>query len=269
MTVVRVALLALVGALVCIAAEPLAGASEEHDATFKRSVVALQKGDFSTAITELEGLGDRGFVHPDASFDRGLAYVARVRAGADRPGDLGRAAAAFAEALALRDDDREASAALDAVRAEVARRRAKQGKEVLQSRPSIDRALMGLMSVRAWSIASFFASLMLVIALVLRRREGALHVAGSVLTPMSGFALLLLVPITAGARHVRDTTREGVVVVSEAHVTDELGTTKGNDPIPEAASVEVSERRGANVHVRWGSLEGWVPAASVRTITAP
>lgn len=269
MTAVRVAALALVGALVWVGAEPLAAAAEEPQVTFERSVEALKKGDFSTAISELEALGDRGFVHPDASFDRGLAYVARVRAGADRPGDLGRAAAAFAEALALREDDREASAALDAVRAEVARRRAKQGKEVLQSRPSIDRTLVGLLSVRAWSIASFVASLVLAIALILRRRQGALHVAGSVLTPMAAGALVLLVPITAGARHLRDTTRQGVVVVSEAHVTDELGTTKGNDPIPEAASVEVSERRGANVHVRWGSLEGWVPAASVRVIASP
>ena len=62
-------------------------------------------GEFGKAIDDLEHLADRGFVHPDASYDRGVAYVMRVRGGAERPGDLGRAAAGFEEALLLRPHD--------------------------------------------------------------------------------------------------------------------------------------------------------------------
>jgi hypothetical protein len=166
----RAGLVALATAIALLAFAPPCAADEPAD-VFARGVLALQKGDFTTAIAELESLADRGFVHPDASFDRGLAYVARVRAGADRPGDLGRAAAAFAEASLLRGgDDDEASRALDAVRAEAARRRSRQGREVLDVRPSLSRLVVGLASERAYSIVAFIASLGLAAALVLRRR---------------------------------------------------------------------------------------------------
>src|SRR4051812_42925249 len=59
---------------------------------FREGSEALAKGEYATAIERFEALSDMGFVHPDASYDRGLAYVARLRVGADRPGDLGRAA---------------------------------------------------------------------------------------------------------------------------------------------------------------------------------
>ena len=37
----------------------------------------------------------------------------------------------------------------------------------------------------------------------------------------------------------------------------------------EAARVEVGDRKGGLVHVRWGATEGWVPAADVRVLGAP
>lgn len=241
--------------------------ADEPAEVFSRGVLALQKGDFTTAIAELESLADRGFVHPDASFDRGLAYVARVRAGADRPGDLGRAAAAFAEASLLRGgDDDEASRALDAVRAEAARRRSRQGREVLDVRPSLDRLLVGLASEKAYSLVALLASLALALALVLRRRSGRAHVAGSVLAPTSAAALALFAGLAFFSRHLAETTAPGIIVSSEVHLTDELGTTLGGEPIPEAASVEVRERSGTRLRVRWGSVEGWAPAASVRVL---
>ena len=55
----------------------------------------------------------------------------------------------------------------------------------------------------------------------------------------------------------------------EVRLTDEQGRALGGEPVPEAASVEVGERRGALTHVRWGSSEGWVPAADVRVLGAP
>lgn len=263
----RAGLAALATAIALLAFAPPCAADEPAD-VFARGVLALQKGDFTTAIAELESLADRGFVHPDASFDRGLAYVSRVRAGADRPGDLGRAAAAFAEASLLRGgDDDEASRALDAVRAEAARRRSRQGREVLDVRPSLSRLVVGLASERAYSIVAFIASLGLAAALVLRRRTGPAHVVGSVLAPTSALALTLFAGLAFFARHLAETTAPGIIVASEVHLTDELGTTRGGEPIPEAAAVEVAERSGTRVRVRWGSVEGWAPAGSVRVLT--
>ena len=77
---------------------------------------------------------------------------------------------------------------------------------------------------------------------------------------MSGFKL------TDG--QVERFQEDGYLIV-EAFLTDENGAAKGGDPVPEAASVEVGERRGGLVHVRWGATEGWVPATSVRLLGAP
>lgn len=249
---------------------PRGARADEPAIVFERGHQALEKGDFTTAIAELESLADRGFVHPDASFDRGLAYVARVRAGADRPGDLGRAAAAFAEASLLRDgEDDEAVRALDAVRAEAARRRSRQGKEVLDARPSLDRLIVGLASERVYSLVALGSSVALAVALVLRRRPDRAHLVGSVLAPVAALSLALFAALTFFARTLAETTAPGVVVAAEVHLTDELGTTQGGEPIPEAASVEVAERSGTRVHVRWGSVEGWAPSASVRVLARP
>src|SRR6266699_2644113 len=100
---------------------------EAPESLFKKGALALRDGSVNEAVEVFEALADRGFVHPDASFDRSLSYLARVRAGLERPGDLGRAAAALEETLLFRPDDREAESALELVRAEVARRRARNG----------------------------------------------------------------------------------------------------------------------------------------------
>ncbi len=97
-----------------------------------------------------------------------------------------------------------------------------------------------------------------------------LHVAGSVLVGVGLVALLALVPIAWHARTLRLTTRSGVIVASEAHLTDENGAVLKGDSaagtLPEAAAVEVGERRTGIVHVRWGAMEGWLPATSVRVL---
>ncbi len=205
--------------------------------------------------------------------------------------------------MRLRDNDVQADAALDLVRAEVTRRRARKAGSGIDARPTLDRVIVGLVSDRAWAIASIVASCLLAIGIVLRRfdrppRAAApeeearpatgdtpgghaaaapaalatsgpahpLHVAGTVIVAVSIVALLALVPIAWHARTLRLTTRPGVVVATEAHLTDETGRAQGGDAIPEAAAVEVGERRGSVVHVRWGSAEGWLPATSVRVL---
>ena len=263
--ILRSLLLAL--ALLIPSAALAQAAAPPPEDLFREGAAALARGEHAAAIDTFEALADRGFVHPDASFDRGLAYALRARDKADRPGDLGRAAAAFEESLRLRPDDAEAERALDAVRAEITRRRSRRAKDEVDVRPTLDRVIVGLASEQTWGLAALLASLLLAVGLVLRRRPaGPAHVAGSVLAPAALVALLALVPLAAFARHLRLHTRAAVIVVPEAYFADESGRALGLEPIPEGASVEAGRRAGGLVAIRWGPHEGWVPVSSVRLL---
>ncbi|HVY47765.1 MAG TPA: hypothetical protein VHB21_17875 [Minicystis sp.] len=270
-------LLALAAALAAICA-PAAGARAD-DATpaelYTQAVGALDRGAYQDAIDDLELLSDRGFLHPDASFDRGLAYLMRLRARADRPGDLGRAAAAFEETLALRPGDADAARELDLVRREVTRRRARRGRDVVDARPTIDRAVVGLLPGVAWCSLALAASVAFALGLAMRRaRPGGVHVAGSVLAPAAAVALVVLTPLAAEARWLAANTREAVVVAPDVELLDASGRPEKGAAIPEAASVETqmapsgdaspTASVGTLVHVRWGSRDGFVPLSSLR-----
>jgi hypothetical protein len=249
--------------------------AEAPEALFGRAVAALNAGSFHEAVELFEALADQGFAHPDASFDRALAYLGRVRASAERQGDLGRAAAALEETLLMRPDDREAEAALEVVRAEVARRRARGGWSAdVESRPTLDRALVGLASEWTWSVLALVAAAVLTLGLVLRilaskEQAGAAHLAGAIAVPIGVVGLLVFALLSGGARHLRQTTRDGVIVAAEARLVTEKGMAAPGAPIPEAARVEIGERRGALVHVRWGHVEGWTQAVAVRPLGRP
>jgi tetratricopeptide (TPR) repeat protein len=265
-------------------------ASDDPQALFQQGAAALKEGSYHRAVELFEALADDGYLHPDASFDRALAYIGRVKAGADRPGDLGRAAAALEEVLLLRPDDRDAEGALETVRAEVARRRARNGASAeVESRPSPERALIGLAPESTWALLALVSSLLLTVGLVLRAAErrkratenddaaspvaldatGPLHLAGVIARPIGAVALVLFASLAAGARHMRQTTADGVIVAPEARLTDERGVAATGGPIPEAAKVELSEQRGALVHVRWGTIEGFVPSSAALRIARP
>lgn len=240
------------------------------EALFAEGVAALEKGDFPAAIDLFEAMADRGLVHPDASYNRALAYIGKLREGAERPGDLGRAAAALEETLLVRPDDRDAEMALDLVRAEVAKRRARRASASteVEARPTLDRALVGLASERVWAVLAAFGSTLLTLGLALRRspRDTPAHLAGSIAVPVGAVALLAFGALAYGARHVRTTTEPAVVVVPSARLLDEKGAPLGAQSIPEAAKVEIRERRGALVSVRWGALEGWLSARELRRL---
>jgi hypothetical protein len=76
----------------------------------------------------------------------------------------------------------------------------------------------------------------------------------------------VFLPLTLGARRLRQTTRAAVVVVPEVYLVDESGKALGGEPIPEAHAVEAGEVRGALIQVRWGSTEGFIPTGSVRLL---
>jgi len=235
---------------------------------FAAGTQALQEGRYQDAIDHFEAYADRMPSHPDASFNRGLAFVMRVDNGAGTPGDLGRAAAAFEETLAMRPDDVEARAALDAVHAEVARRRARTGKEAVLARPSLDRVITRLASERTWATLAVLGALILAAGLALRwlRKTGPAHLAGVLMIPLGALFVVAFVPLYHRAHDLRLNSRSGVVVVREAYLIDERGISSDGEPIPEAARLEVGERRGRLVPVRYGTAEGWLPATSVRLL---
>src|SRR5436305_7271920 len=156
--------------LICVPTRARADvAPEPPESLLKKGVAALREGAVNDAVEVFEALADRGFVHPDASFDRSLSYLGRVRAGLERPGDLGRAAAALEETLLFRPDDRDAESALELVRAEVARRRARNGSPAdVESRPTLERAMLGIASEWTWSILAALSSFALTLGLLLR-----------------------------------------------------------------------------------------------------
>ena len=262
-----------------------AAADDSPESLFARGAAALRGGAIDEAVEVFEALADRGFVHPDASFDRSLSYLSRVRAGAEKPGDLGRAAAGLEETLLLRPDDRDAEAALELVRAEVARRRARSGSSAdVESRPTLDRAVIGLAPEWTWALLALVSSALLTVGLVLRlipgvwrdpevgegsAREGVMSLAGAIAVPIGAICLLVFSALGAGARHLRLTTLDGVIVVPEAHLVNEKGVLTSSAPIPEAARVEVGEQRGSLVHVRWGTVSGFTQSDAVRRLSRP
>jgi tetratricopeptide (TPR) repeat protein len=248
---------------IALATSSIATAAEDH---FAAGVTALAEGRYEKAIAHLEAHADRHPSHPDASFNRGLAYAMRAREDAE-PGDLGRAAAAFEEALAMRPDDAEAERALAVVRAEVTRRRSRERAPAVIARPSLDRLIVGLARERTWGLAAIAASFLFALGLALRRiKEGGLHLTGVLLAPIAGVALGLLLPLYVGARHLRLTTAPAVVVAREAHLVSATGVTQGGDPIPEAARLEVGQRQGRLVEVRYGERVGYLPAEHLRIL---
>ena len=205
---------------------------------YAAGLAALEAGRYEDAIAQYEAFADRMPSHPDASYNRGLAYVMRVRNDAEKPGDLGQAAAAFEEALLMRPDDLEAENALKLVQGEVARRRSRRGEDAVIARPTLDRVVVGLASETTWALAAVVASLMLAAGMVLRRKkEGAGRPPGGILLPL-GPALFL------GGRDVRLDTQVGVLVRRQAAPVDDRGGRLAVEPIPEAARLEVGERQG-------------------------
>ena len=251
-------------------AEPSASARD-----FQAASAALKRGAYTEAIDTLELLADRGFVHPDASFNRAVAYLERARSRAAALGDLGRAAAALSEVLLLRPDDEEAEAGLSRIRAEISRRHSHEGTAPVMARASLARAVASLLEENAWATLALLGSFLLTLGLGLRRfvRATSAQLAGAV---GIGFGALLLASgagLTAAARHFRLTSWPAVVVSEEARLLDESGKplpqargAADSVTIPEGASVYVLVRRPTLYQVEWGSSHGWVTPAQVRIL---
>lgn len=233
------------------------------DDYFKNANVALEKGAVNEAIDLYELMADHGLRHPDASFNRGVAYVRRAESKQERPGDLGRAAAALSETLLLRPDDPAASEALRLVREEIGRRRARQGAQQVSVSPSLARSAVAILGESSWAILAGLGSFLLTTGLALRLwwQRATTRLSGGVLALLGGSLLVVCTAFALGARYFRTTSRPAVVVSSEARLLDEGGKPKsiqGTSAVAEGEPVYMVDERGALAKIQWGTIEGWV-----------
>lgn len=267
----RAVLVLLLFSLTAAADEPDAAVERQDPASLFREATDALAGDRpADAIAKLESLGDHGVVDPVVSYDRGLAYALRVRAGAEQPGDLGRAAHGFEEARELSSDRAlvdDATRALVAVRAEIARRRARAGDPVeLQYGVSLGRSIVGLLPENTWAALAIALSLVLAAALVVRARVKAprAKVAATTTCGVSGALLAIAALLAWAARDARLHLREGVVVAENARLLDARHLAKdGVAAIPEGARVRILDEDGGYSHVTVGAEDGYLASSAV------
>ena len=265
----------LIASAILLAAPARADQKTDADTLLSAGARALEDGRPGDAISSFEALADRGVLDPAVSYDRGLAYAQRVRVGGEQPGDLGRAAQGFEEARELTSDaklEKDASRALQTVRAEVARRRKNAGESIDVDATGIGRTLVHLASEDAWFVLAAGSSLGLAAALFVfalaksrQARVGA-AIGWATLAPL----LVVFAVMSHLARSDRLHLRQGVMITAGARPGDERGfPIRDSKTFPEAALVDILESRGDNLHVTWGSLDGWVPARVVRPLAYP
>lgn len=245
----------------------------------QETAAAVSKGAFSDAIDRLEHWSDLGLVHPDLSFDRGVAYLGRAESKAARPGDFGQAAAAFEEASELNPDDETASDMAHRVRELILERRAKRDDAAVIARPRLSRALIGVVGENVWAGLGALGSLVLTLGLAARLffHSHRVRLGGSI-AALAGLSLLSLGGAMAAAgRDLRSRFSPAVVIVEEARLVDSGGRplssargpstlSEAGDRVPEGALVHVAESRGGRVLVEWGDIEAWLNAEQLRRL---
>jgi tetratricopeptide (TPR) repeat protein len=241
---------------------------------------AVARGAFSEAIDQLEHWSDQGLVHATLSFDRGVAYLGRAESSARKPADLGQAAAAFEEALALEPADEEARVVLQRIRETISERRARAQDSGVVARPRLLRALTGLIGEGAWAGAALLGSLLLALGLAARLflASHETRLGGAILAVAGGCLLLLGGSMAAAGRHLRRDFSPAVVIVEEARLLDPEGRPitgargpsaldAAGDRVPEGSLVHVVETRGALARIEWADGDAWLNAAHLRRIT--
>jgi hypothetical protein len=257
--------------LVMLQTTALASPFEE---TFNQAAQGLEKGAFSDALVRLERLSDEGFVHPDASFNRAVAYLKRAASAQSKPGDLGQAVAGLRETVVLREDE-EAEALIETVRLRISRQRAAKGRDPVVASPTLGRALSDTLSLSTWASVFVVASGALCISLVLRARSTRpTWTLGSTIASLTSFAIVLVFGgMHALSYHYATTTEEAVVTAEQASLRDKdgkpmlskTGATNSSE-VPEGASVYVVARNSRLWKVQWGTAEGWLRDSDLRLL---
>jgi hypothetical protein len=246
----------------------------ETDALFRAATDALVENRPQDAMVNLEALGDRGVVDPVVSFNRALAYVGRVRAGAEQPGDLGRAAHGFEEARELSHDSalvNDATRALATVRAEVAKRRARAADPVeIDTGISLGRSIVRLLPENGWAALVVLASLSLCVGILLRsraREHGPLsraRVTGTMMSVLGACVFLIGGLVAVLSRRDRVFGRDAVVIAPSARLLDAQHVViAARAPLAEAARLQLLDESGDFAYVRAGNVEGWLPSSAI------
>lgn len=263
--------------LACVALATTARADEDapHEemdptALFLGAHEALVADRPGEAIAKLEALADRGVIDAVISFDRGLAYAARVRAGAEQPGDLGRAAHGFEETRELTRDPSliaDATTALASVRSEVAHRRSRAGESVeIGHGFSLGRSIVDLLPENVWAAIAAIMALVLSGAILARRllAQPRAKVAATTSGAIAGALLLVTSVLAWAARDARLHLREGVVIAPNARLLDARHLAiDGIAPVAEGARARIVEETGGFSHVIVGGADGYLPSSVV------
>ncbi len=257
-------------------AAPAAGPTAEE---LGRVQAALESGAFTDAIAQLELWSDQGVVHPDLSFDRGVAYLGRAESPARRRADLGQAAAAFEEAAQLDPSDEEAARVVERIREDISQRRAKRDGDGVVARPRLTRALLGLISENVWAglgaVGALVLSLGLAARFVSRGHRGRL--SGGIAAVIGLVISVLGAGMAFVGLRLREHAVPAVVVVEEARLHDAEGrpfagvrgaSTLGEagDRVPEGTLIHISAERGNLVRAEWGEHDAWLDARAVRRL---
>lgn len=243
---------------------------------------ALERGAFSEAIAQLELWSDQGVVHPDLSFDRGVAYLGRAESPARRRADLGQAVAAFEEAAWLEPNDDEAAHIVERIRTELVEHRDKRANDGVVARPRLSRALLDLIGENVWAGLGALGALVLSLGLALRlaaNRHRA-RLAGGIAAVIGLVLAVLGASLAFVGQRLRGSTSPAVVIVEQARLHDGEGrpiaaargaSTLGeaSDRVPEGTLVHVSGSRGSLVQIEWGDGEAWLDARELRRLAAP
>jgi hypothetical protein len=268
------------GLLLCLCSREASAQSLKSDEVplYDSATAAIAKGAHTEAIQQFELLADRGVIHPDISYDRAIAYARRARSPQARPGDFGRAAFALSETLVLRPSDAEAKALLIRVDQELSRARSRRGSPSLLARPRLTRAIVSLLRENTWAGCASVCSLATTLGILFRfgSSRPRRRLAGAV-TLWLGAALLILTSLgLLYAVNERHSTRQGVVVSTDARLLDVTGMpllvarrTVQDLSIPEGAKVVVTGRTERLLQVEWGSLEAYVSPTDVQLLPQP
>jgi hypothetical protein len=173
--------------------------------------------------------------------------------------------------LLERPGDDDARLALERVRQEITRRRARSGATEVELKPSLGWAVVSLLDENTWAIVAALGSLVtsLGLAALWLSRGPAVRLAGVVAASLGGAQLVVAGSLAAFARYDRVHHRPAVVVVEEARLLDENGATISGPGavVPEGAAVSISDQKGTLAHVTWGTIDGWMSLGSLRVLS--
>jgi hypothetical protein len=261
-------------ALATVVLTPYPARADQAQTTFNEAASALQKGAFSVALLGLERLSDQGFVHPDVSFNRAVAYLKRAASSQAKPGDLGQAVAALREASALRQDA-SADELIETVRLAISRNRAAKGRDPVVVSPTLGRTLSDALPLSGWAAFCVAASAALSLSLILRAgSKRSTWILGTNIASLTSLATLTVFgAMYALSYHYTTTTEEAVVIAEQASLRDKDGrpmlsksSALSSADVPEGASVYVLARNSRLWKVKWGTAEGWLRDSDLRLL---